>query len=531
MDILQSILIAVVMGLLLTENLGYGHIQISRPVFAGPIIGLLMNDLQTGLIVGGTVELMFMGVFPVGGSVPPNAQFAGMMSTIFAISSGSNPEVGIALAYPVGVFAQFVLLLDYNINLLIIHKADRDIERGKANAVESNLMLSIFIMFLSWTISAFLGIYFGSEFVGNLYAALPEFIRVGLTIAGGLMPAMGMAMLLKMMDFKKYWSILLIGYVLSSFLKMNILSIAILGIAAVVAIFTLNERSNTENDDYLQDFVTDEAPQIKQRLISKKDLRSVNLRSYLVGGNLNYERYLGLGFNFAILPVLRKLYKDEEDLKEAVSRHMEFYNTHPWMHNIILGITAAMEEERALGGDISAEAISATKAALMGPTAGFGDSFFKGVIVTIAGGIAASLALEGNIFAPIVFIVPCLVVMIIVRNLGTNLGYKYGSKILLQLRRGGILEKFVKGATIVGMLVTAGLITNYVKFNLATVFTIGESELVLNDLINGILPQLLPYLITFFYYWIINKNPKNGMLITLILSFVIGIFGNLVGIL
>ena len=112
MELLSAFLIAVVMGALLSENLGYGHIQISRPVFAGPIIGLLMGDLETGLIVGGTVEMMFMGVFPVGGSVPPNAQFAGMMSTVLAITSGGIPEVGIALAYPIGVFAQFVLLLD-----------------------------------------------------------------------------------------------------------------------------------------------------------------------------------------------------------------------------------------------------------------------------------------------------------------------------------------------------------------------------------------------------------------------------------
>ena len=159
MGILQSILVAIAMGLLLTENLGYGHIQISRPVFAGPIIGLILGDIQTGLIVGGTVELMFMGVFPVGGSVPPNAQFAGMMSTVFAIASGGNPEVGITLAYPVGVFAQFVILLDYNINLLIIHKADRDIEKGVKNAVEKNLFLSIFLMFTAWTVSAFLGCY------------------------------------------------------------------------------------------------------------------------------------------------------------------------------------------------------------------------------------------------------------------------------------------------------------------------------------------------------------------------------------
>ena len=69
--------------------------MISRPVFAGPLIGLIMGDLPTGLFVGGTVELMYMGVLPIGGSVPPNAQIAGILSTVFAITSGGNPEVGI----------------------------------------------------------------------------------------------------------------------------------------------------------------------------------------------------------------------------------------------------------------------------------------------------------------------------------------------------------------------------------------------------------------------------------------------------
>ena len=217
MNILTALLVSVVMGLLLTENLGYGHLQISRPVFAGPIIGLIMGDLQTGLIVGGTVELMFMGVFPVGGSVPPNAQFAGMMATVLAISSGSNPEVGITLAIPIGVFAQFVILLSYNINLIIVHKADGEIEKGKVDRVNSCLWLCILNLFICWTLSSFLGAYLGSEWVGALYAKLPAFVQAGLSVASGIMPAMGMAMLLRMMELKKFWSFLLIGYVLSAF--------------------------------------------------------------------------------------------------------------------------------------------------------------------------------------------------------------------------------------------------------------------------------------------------------------------------
>lgn len=518
MSLMTALLLAVVMGLLLTENLGYGHIQISRPVFAGPIIGLLMGDLQTGLIVGGTVEMMFMGVFPVGGSVPPNAQFAGMMSTVLAVASGGNPEVGIALAYPIGVFAQFILLLDYNLNLLIIHRADRQIMGGKAEAVNRNLLLCLLCMFSCWTLSSFLGIYLGSGWVEAFYNTLPEWLRQGLSVAGGIMPAMGMAMLLKMMDFKKFWSFLMIGYVLTAYLGMNILSIAILSTGVAVAVYMLGSRGE-EKQGAREDKGRDTA-----RVLEGKDFAHLNVRSMLIGSCLNYERYLGLGFSYALYPVLKKLYKGDE-LNEAVLRHTEFYNTHPWMHNLILGVTAALEEQRALGQPISIDAISATKAGLMGPTAGFGDSFFKGVVVTITGAFAAGLAIDGNPIAPLVFIIPNLAVCFLVRYYGTRLGYEYGTKLIIKMRKTNIIQKFVEGSTIVGMMVTAGLVTNYVKFNLTTVFDMSGKELVLNDLINSVLPKVLPYSLVFIYYYILKKNARYGIYITLICSFVLGIAG------
>lgn len=518
MTFMTAMLLAVVMGFLLTENLGYGHIQISRPVFAGPVIGLLMGDLQTGLIVGGTVEMMFMGVFPVGGSVPPNAQFAGMMSTVLAIASGGNPEVGIALAYPIGVFAQFILLLDYNVNLLIIHRADKQILGGRASAVNQNLLLCLLCMFLCWTLSSFLGIYLGSSWVEGIYNSLPEWFRLGLSAAGGIMPAMGMAMLLKMMDFKKFWAFLMVGYVLTAYLNMNILSIAILSTGVAAAIYLLGSKPDGRAEGAGAD--TKESV----RRLDKKDFAAMNARSMLVGACLNYERYLGLGFSYAMYPVLKKLYKGEE-LNEAVLRHTEFYNTHPWMHNLILGISAALEEQRSMGQPISKDAISAAKAGIMGPTAGFGDSFFKGVVVTITGAFAAGLAIDGNPIAPIVFIVPNLLVCFLMRYYGTKLGYEYGTKLIIKMRRTNIIQKFVEGSTIVGMMVTAGLITNYVKVNLTTVFNVSGKELVLNDMVNSVFPKLLPYAVVFVYYYILKKSSRYGIYITLACSFALGIAG------
>ena len=528
MSLLQSIVIALVMALLLTENLGYGHIQISRPVFAAPIIGLCMGDLQTGLIVGGTVELMFMGVFPVGGSVPPNAQFAGMMSTVLAISSGGNAEVGITLAYPIGVFAQFMLLLEYNINVIFIHRADRLVEKNNIRGINSSLYLCLLCMFLCWFVSSFAGAYLGSAWVEGLYNALPEWFRTGLNIAGGIMPAMGMAMLLKMMDFKKFWAFLMIGYVLTAYLNMSILAIAILSCGVAVAVYTLSKDSNS-NPDSLSSLNSNQSNTV-EKVLTDKEFKAINLRSMLVGACLNYERYLGLGYGYAMLPALEKLYNGE-DLKDAANRHMEFYNTHPWMHNLILGVTVALEEQKALGQPISEDAISSTKAALMGPTAGFGDSFFKGVVVTITGAFAASLAIDGNPLAPIVFIIPNILVMLFVRLYGFKYGYKYGTKLIIQMQKSNIIQKFVSGSTIVGMMVTAGLITNYVKITLTTTLNLSGAEIVLNDLIDSVLPKLLPYLIVFFFYWIMKKNEKHGIYITLLLSFVIGIGGVALGIL
>jgi len=97
-----------------------GTIYISRPVFLGPLLGLLMGDLQTGLIVGGSIELMFIGALAMGAYIPPSAPAAGAMGTIFSILAGGNPEVGIALAYPVGILMQLVGMLNWNIDIFLV---------------------------------------------------------------------------------------------------------------------------------------------------------------------------------------------------------------------------------------------------------------------------------------------------------------------------------------------------------------------------------------------------------------------------
>ena len=151
MGITTALLLSVFIALIITENYGYGYWMISRPIFAGPMIGLIMGDLPTGLIVGGSVELMYMGILPIGGSVPPNAQIAGMLSTVFAITNGGNPEVGIALALPIGLLAQLLIMFAWNINILLMHRADKYLADGNIRQVElthlSGLVIFFFVFF------------------------------------------------------------------------------------------------------------------------------------------------------------------------------------------------------------------------------------------------------------------------------------------------------------------------------------------------------------------------------------------------
>ena len=234
MELLPALGLSVFIGLLILENYGYGYWMISRPIFAGPLVGLVLGDLPTGLMVGGTVELMYMGVLPIGGSVPPNAQIAGIISTVFAITSGGNPEVGIALALPIGVLAQLLIMLAWNVNIILVHAADKHVQSGNYRAVERIHLCGLLVFFSIFFIASFLAIYLGSDFVSNLVAAMPEVLTDGLTVATGLLPAMGFAMLAQMTVNKKVIVFFFLGFILSSYMGVPVLGIAMLGVIAAV---------------------------------------------------------------------------------------------------------------------------------------------------------------------------------------------------------------------------------------------------------------------------------------------------------
>ncbi|QEA58809.1 PTS mannose/fructose/sorbose transporter family subunit IID [Leuconostoc koreense] len=200
----------------------------------------------------------------------------------------------------------------------------------------------------------------------------------------------------------------------------------------------------------------------KKLELTRKDRMSVAWRSQFLQGSWNYERMQNVGWAYAMIPAIKKLYKSKEDRSAALQRHLEFFNTHPYVASPILGVTLALEEERANGAAIDDTAIQGVKIGMMGPLAGIGDPVFWFTVRPILGALGASLAMSGNILGPILFFVLWNIIRMAFIWYTQEFGYKAGSAITQDLS-GGLLKDITKGASILGMFILAVLVERWVS--------------------------------------------------------------------
>ena len=198
--------------------------------------------------------------------------------------------------------------------------------------------------------------------------------------------------------------------------------------------------------------------------LSKKDRLSVAWRHQFLQGSWNYERMQNGGWCYSIIPAIKKLYPNKEDRIAALKRHMEFYNTHPYVSAPVMGVTLALEEERANGAEINDQAIQGVKVGMMGPLAGVGDPVFWFTLRPILGALGASLALSGNIMGPLLFFFAWNIIRMAFIWYTQEFGYKVGTSIAQDLS-GGLLGKITQGASILGMFIIGSLVQRWVSIS------------------------------------------------------------------
>lgn len=296
--------------------------------------------------------------------------------------------------------------------------------------------------------------------------------------------------------------------------------------------------------------------------LSKSDRQKVWWRSTFLQGSWNYERMQNLGWAYALIPAIKKLYTSKEDRAAALKRHLEFFNTHPYVAAPIIGVTLALEEERANGAEIDDTAIQGVKIGMMGPLAGVGDPVFWFTVRPILGALGASLAMAGNIVGPLLFFFGWNIIRMAFLWYTQELGYKAGSEITKDLS-GGIIQKITKGASILGMFILAVLVERWVSIRFtvnlpSTKLSEGayiefpkgnvtgtelqgilgkvadglslspEKTNTLQGQLNSLIPGLMGLALTFLCMWLLKKKVSP---ITIIIGlFIVGIAARFFGI-
>ncbi|WP_276831145.1 PTS system mannose/fructose/sorbose family transporter subunit IID [Frischella perrara] len=297
--------------------------------------------------------------------------------------------------------------------------------------------------------------------------------------------------------------------------------------------------------------------------LTKKDRLSVAWRSTFLQGSWNYERMQNGGWAYSMIPAIKKLYTTQEDRASALKRHLEFFNTHPYLASPILGVTLALEEERANGAPVDDVTVQGVKVGMMGPLAGVGDPVFWFTVRPILGALGASLAIGGNVLGPILFFLLWNMIRIGFMWYTQELGYRTGTKITDNLS-GGLLQKITKGASILGMFILAALVERWVSIKFKPIVSTadlsegayidwskipfnskGLQEVLiqfrdglsltshkittLQDNLDQLIPGLVPLLLTFFCMWLLRC--KVPAIIIILGLFIVGILGHVIGLL
>lgn len=242
--LLESLLIAIFAGIA-GIDLFNGLFHIHRPIVTGAIVGLILGDLKMGLIAGATLELVWMGAVPVGGAQPPNVVVGGIIGSAFAILTKQDPATAVGIAIPFAVAVQACITLMFTFFSPVMHKADKFAEECNTSGIERINYLGMALLFVFYFIVTFLPISLGAEAAKEIVELLPEWLIAGFGVAGGLMPAIGFAMLLNIMFKKNYIIFFVLGFILATYLNLPVIGIAAIGFIIALYDYFINKKMDS----------------------------------------------------------------------------------------------------------------------------------------------------------------------------------------------------------------------------------------------------------------------------------------------
>lgn len=243
LNIIQILLI-----LLVALLAGYGSVldsfQMHQPIITVALIGLIVGDLETALILGGSLQLIVLGWMNVGAAVAPDTALAGIITAVLVLIKGASTGEGIAIAIPLAVAGQALTIFIRTISVGLGHYADKSAEEGNLNGINIAAHVAMFLQGLRVAIPTALVLAVSGESVTSLLNSIPAWITGGLAVGGGMVVAVGYAMVINMMASKSTWPFFFLGFALAAVSDLNLIAMGIIGLALAVIYIELSPTFN-----------------------------------------------------------------------------------------------------------------------------------------------------------------------------------------------------------------------------------------------------------------------------------------------
>ena len=257
------------------------------------------------------------------------------------------------------------------------------------------------------------------------------------------------------------------------------------------------------------------APDLDKKTLNKMVWRSCNLQICF-----NYERMQAIGWLWAMLPGLEKIHTNKKDLAMSMSQNLDFLNTHPFIVTFVMGIVLSMEQHK-----MDIQTIRAVRISTAAPLGGIGDAIFWFTLIPIIAGITAGMAINGSVAGPIVYFILAFGIEMVLRYVLMYWSYNLGTDAVSLLTANA--KEFTRAAAILGVFVVGALTANYGATSTGMVFANGENPVVLQNLLNQILPGMIPLLLTLLMYTLLKKGwtPIKCIFLLLVIGIVAAMFG------
>lgn len=504
---------------------------VGRPLVAGLLLGLLFGDVAAGVLCGVAVQAVFIANMNSGGATNADVVYASYGGIGLALATDADPAVAVTLSVLIG---QTLGLLIYNAKMAAYSFFNNRFEDAVERLDYRGLTLWHLVIpqltscaLRAVPIAALVCL--GQGVLDALLAAVPDVALHIIAVIGGLLPALGIAILMSVVLQKPPELVFFFGgFVLAAYLDLPMLAVVL--VAAVVAYLMYVASGCGDLAGLAGPDTPPPSPSERgaDSRLTHRELVRLWLRWAFFGlASMSFEKLEACGFCFSMEPLAHRYYADDpEGARALLRRHAIFYNTEPQIGSVVNGIAVSLEEEKALGADVPDDLPVTVKTALMGPLAGIGDTIVQGVVVPTLLSIGMGLAAGGSVLGPVFYILSYMTFGVAVSYVCFMAGHRLGAGAMDAVLGEGV--KRVTGAlNVLGIMVVGALAATNVDVTTPLVIPSGDGTTALQTLLDSIFPQLLPMLAVLVTWHLIAHHKFSATKAILVLCAAAAVLGGL----